>query len=112
MDQFTETRQRLGRALYGIMKKVNTSGHIQLGEYTFFARGEGGADQNYIYAMGFEKGDHLGVMAIRKRWNAMEDAVSDCTTIEDMEKCIALIPEAEEYMLKEQKRFEDVAAQV
>ena len=105
MDKFTETRQKLGKALYQVMKKVNTSGHVSFGVYDFFAEGSGGADQHYIYSMGWRR-NGLGIMAIRKRWNAMEDAVSDATTLDDLEKCIALMPEAEAYMLNEQKRFE------
>ena len=105
MDKFTETRQRLGKALYEIMKKSSTSGHVSFGAYDFFAEGNGEPDQYYVYSMGWRK-NGMGIMAIRKRWNKMEDAVSDVTTIEDMEQCLALIPEAAAYMEQEQKRFE------
>ena len=107
MDKFTETRQKLGLALYELMKKTNTSGHISFGEYQFFAMGEG-ADQNYVYSMGWKKSG-LGVMAIRRRWNRMEDAVSDATTVADMETCLGLMPSAEEYMLSEQRKFEEAS---
>ena len=104
MDKFTETRQKLGRRLYALMQKVNTSGNISFGEYQFFAKGEG-ADQNYVYSMGWKKSG-LGVMAIRRRWNKVEDAVSDATTVADMETCLGLMLAVEKQMLEAQAKFD------
>ena len=108
MDKFTETRQALGRHIYALMKQCNTSGSVECNGYRFFARGEGGADQNYIYTMGWEKvPSRYGMMAIRRHASGrLEDAVSEATTQADLDECLRLMPVAEAYMLAEQKKFD------
>ena len=99
MDKFTEARQSLGKAVAALMRKFDTSAHMSVGMYHFYAKGNGGADAAYVYEMGWKKGEsNLGVFALRKKWNGWEDAVSDATTIEDLQICLRYMPVAEKLM--------------
>lgn len=108
MDKFTEVRQTLGKAIYALLKRCGTSGSVECNGYRFFARGEGGGDQHYIYSMGWEKYPNLGVMGVRRHATGkVEDAISDATTLKDLQECLRLMPVAEAYMLAEQKKFDE-----
>jgi hypothetical protein len=98
MDAFTEARQTLGKAVAKLMQKHDTSTHMSVGRYHFYAKGNGGADQHYVFEMGWKKDSGLGVFALRKKWNGWEDAVSDSTTIEDLQECLKYMPVAEKLM--------------
>lgn len=99
MDKFTEARQSLGKVIAKLMQKHDTTAHMSIGDYHFYAKGNGGADQNYVFEMGWRKGgDLLGVFALRKKWNGWDDAVSDATTIEDLQECLKYMPVAEKLM--------------
>ena len=105
MDKFTETKQTLGKALAKLMQKYDTSVHMSVGRYHFYARGNGGADQSYVFEMGWKKDGGLGVFALRRKWNGWEDATSDATTIEDLQACIRYLPVAEKYLEIEAERL-------
>ena len=98
MDAFTEARQTLGKAVAKLMQKHDTSTHMSVGRYHFYAKGNGGADQHYVFEMGWKKDGGLGVFALRKKWNGWEDAISDATTIDDLQECLKYMPVAEKLM--------------
>lgn len=98
MDAFTEARQTLGKAIAELMQKHDTSVHMSVGRYHFYAKGNGGADQHYVFEMGWKKDSGLGVFALRKKWNGWEDAISDATTIDDLQECLKYMSVAEKLM--------------
>jgi len=103
MDKFTEARQALGNALADLARKFNVSGTIIIGHYSFTASGNGESDQKYVYEMTWKKRNY-GVFGLRRKWNAWDDAITETTTIEDLQMCLSYTPVIEKFLEVESAR--------
>ena len=106
MDKFTEVRQSLGRSIFALLKKYNDRLTVTLEfqhKMYFYAR-HIGADEKYTVEMGwfYDNGD--GLMAVRTTFRGPEDAVSQRTTVEDMEQAMSYMPVVEKFLEVEAER--------
>lgn len=88
MDKFTEVRQTLGKRINSLIKKYGDKLTVTLvvsNNIQFYAK-HYGADEKYVIEMGWEYSNGDGLMAVRRTFRGPEDAVSQRTSIEDMER--------------------------
>jgi len=104
MDKFTKARQALGKAIYNQLKKDPGGGpavRLKFDNVMYFyaTRSPYNKDGTYTYEMGFRycDGDD-GLMAVRTTYLGVEDAVSQRTTVEDLELAMQYMPAVEKFL--------------
>jgi len=106
MDKFTEARQTLGKAIYNQLKKYgdHLSVRLQFNSKMYFYSTHDGADEKYTCEMGFRYDNGDGLMAIRTKFNGVDDAVSRRTAVEDLELAMQYMPVVEKFLEVEAER--------
>ena len=100
MNKFTEVKQKLGKAIWELIKIYGDklTVNLTINNVRFYAR-HYGADEKYVVEMGWLFADNgNGLMAVRKTFRGPEDAVSDRTKVEDMELALTYMPVVEKLL--------------